>query len=224
MSHDQHDLLLIAALADIPDVRSSDDPGHARALTLIAECSACATLHADLRALAAATRAMSAPALPRRDFRLTEADAARLRPSGWRRLIGIFAGPRDAITRPLAMGLTTLGLAGLLIGSIGSLPATFSFGAGAQAIDGERDAVATAGPALSPGEGYAPEPAPPDTQGGPVDHGQPPQETPDRTATVDKALAKDPTGLSTLIVVSGSLLIVGLGLFALRWTARRFGD
>jgi hypothetical protein len=29
---------------------------------------------------------------------------------------------------------------------------------------------------------------------------------------------------SPLVVLSGSFLIVGLGLFALRWTARRFGD
>jgi hypothetical protein len=37
------------------------------------------------------------------------------------------------------------------------------------------------------------------------------------------SLAPDSTGLSLPIVLSGSLLIVGLGLFALRWTSRRFG-
>jgi hypothetical protein len=37
------------------------------------------------------------------------------------------------------------------------------------------------------------------------------------------ALAPDSSGVSQLVVMSGSLLIVGLGLFALRWTSRRFG-
>ena len=36
-------------------------------------------------------------------------------------------------------------------------------------------------------------------------------------------LSEDSTGVSQLIVISGTLLIVGLGLFALRWTSRRFG-
>jgi hypothetical protein len=29
--------------------------------------------------------------------------------------------------------------------------------------------------------------------------------------------------VSQLVVISGTLLIIGLGLFALRWTSRRFG-
>jgi hypothetical protein len=36
-------------------------------------------------------------------------------------------------------------------------------------------------------------------------------------------LAEDAGGVSQLVVISGTLLIVGLGLFALRWTSRRFG-
>jgi hypothetical protein len=235
MSHREHDLFLVASLAGAPDAldapaapagRPSDDPDHARAEALVAGCADCARLHADLVALAVATRALPAPALPRRDFRLTETDAARLRPSGWRRLVGVFAGPRDAITRPLAMGLTTIGLAGLLVGTIPAVApvseALFRGAAGAPASVDERDVVATAAPA--PGEGYAPEPARPDVQGGSNDNGQPPGDGTDGLGTVDKQLAPDPTGLSTLIVVSGSLLIMGLGLFALRWTARRFGD
>ncbi len=38
------------------------------------------------------------------------------------------------------------------------------------------------------------------------------------------AIRDDASGLSTLIVVAGILLIIGLGLFGLRWTARRLGD
>ena len=37
------------------------------------------------------------------------------------------------------------------------------------------------------------------------------------------SLSEDSTGVSVLIVISGTLLIIGLGLFALRWTSRRFG-
>jgi len=37
------------------------------------------------------------------------------------------------------------------------------------------------------------------------------------------ALSDDSSGASQLIVISGTLLIIGLGLFALRWTSRRFG-
>jgi hypothetical protein len=32
------------------------------------------------------------------------------------------------------------------------------------------------------------------------------------------------TGIPTLILVSGILLVAGLGLFLMRWAARRFGD
>jgi hypothetical protein len=42
----------------------------------------------------------------------------RLRPSGWRRVVGAFAGPRLAFAKPLGIGLTTIGLAGLLLGNI----------------------------------------------------------------------------------------------------------
>ena len=40
----------------------------------------------------------------------------------------------------------------------------------------------------------------------------------------DAALRDDATGSSTLLIVALTLLIAGLGLFALRWTARRLGD
>ncbi len=38
------------------------------------------------------------------------------------------------------------------------------------------------------------------------------------------AIQDDGTGLSVLVVVALALLIAGLGLFALRWSARRLGD
>ena len=83
----------------------------------MAGCPACAELLADLRAIATATAALPAPRRTR-DFRLTDADAARLRPAGWRGLVARFGSPSFAFTRPLAAGLATLGIAGLLFATI----------------------------------------------------------------------------------------------------------
>jgi hypothetical protein len=114
LAHDQHDALLVAALA-AGDLAGTDRD-HAR--NLVAICRDCAQLHDDLVAIARATAAVPAPAvLPARDFRLTPADAARLRPGGWRRFLAAFAGARAA-TKPLGVALTTIGLAGLLVTSV----------------------------------------------------------------------------------------------------------
>jgi anti-sigma factor RsiW len=223
-THHDHDPLLIAALVD----GDSDAPvTDERARRLIAECADCATLHADLIALAAASRALPAPAIRTRDFRLSAADAARLRPSGWRRVIVAFGSPRDGLTRPLAAGLTTLGLAGLLIGT---LPSGFFFAASGAAPEQKRDLVTV-------GEGTptaAPAPVAPaagveglgthDTQGVAPTNKVDQEYGDDGVRTTSMELADDRSGLSTFVVLSGSLLIIGLGLFALRWTARRFGS
>jgi hypothetical protein len=114
-SHDRHDSLLVAALA------AGDLSGTERdhATDLIETCADCATLHDDLVAIAAATASAPPPiAASRRDFRLTPEQAARLRPAGWRRLVGALAAPRLAFAKPLGIGLTTIGLAGLLIGNV----------------------------------------------------------------------------------------------------------
>jgi hypothetical protein len=44
------------------------------------------------------------------------------------------------------------------------------------------------------------------------------------TGTDAAAATRDPRAASPLAVLSGSFLIVGLGLFGLRWSARRLGD
>jgi hypothetical protein len=220
--HDSHDRLLIASLAD-RDIEPSD---RVRAEAQAAGCVACASLLSDLRSLAAATRDLPSPRRTR-DFRLDDAAAARLRPGGWRRFVAAFGTGRDTLSRPLAAGLTTLGLAGLLMGSVPSLltaagaaPAELfsqSGDAGVRA-PGENDEGALA-PATE-GEPYA----------APGDGGTAAEEPAQERASTDTAaedptiaLAPDPTGVSGLIVVSGSLLILGIGLFALRWSARRFG-
>jgi hypothetical protein len=124
-SHARHDPLVVAALA-AGDLAGTDRD-HATAL--IESCAECATLHDDLIAIARATASVPPPIATRpRDFRLTPEQAARLRPTGWRRVVGAFASPRLAFSKPLGIGLTTIGLAGLLIGNI---PLGFGLGGSA---------------------------------------------------------------------------------------------
>jgi hypothetical protein len=162
-SHDRHDPLLVAALA-AGDLAATD---RVRATELIETCPDCAALHDDLLAIARATASVPPPISARpRDFRLSREQAARLRPSGWRRFIGAFGSPRFAFTKPLGVGLATIGLAGLLLGnvSLGSLggmsaaapmsaPAASAGSAESNqsgATRGIGDAAASAAPASAP--------------------------------------------------------------------------
>jgi hypothetical protein len=112
--HDRHDLMLVAALAagDLAGI----DRDHA--LDLTSTCASCAELHDDLVAIAHATASVPPPVTVRpRDFQLTPADAARLQPAGWRRFRDALAGIPAAFSRPLGVGLATLGLVGLIVGN-----------------------------------------------------------------------------------------------------------
>jgi hypothetical protein len=246
-AHERHDLLLVAAWA------SDDLDGAARTAAdeLVAGCSGCADLATDLRALARATHDLP-PARRPRDFFLTPADAERLRPRGLRRLLAAFAAPTAPI-RPLATGLTTLGVAGLLLAA---LPGILPFG-GAASMP-----LATVGDSVTPeqAEGEPPAAAPSsapepgtgvqqgrDTSGdsdgfgsgsggdpsGGTDSaagGEAPEDGGVRLDSDDDAPGFEPLALaddggpSVLAVLSGSFLIVGLGLFALRRTGRRLGS
>ncbi len=157
-SHDRHDTMLVAALA-AGDLAATD---RDQAIALTASCTDCATLRDDLHAIARATASVPPPiAAHGRDFRLTSADAARLRPGGWRRLVAAFSAPRAAFTRPLGVGLTTLGLVGLLIGNVQLTPGgTASTGsaarpeaASAEDFDGEGRAVASAAAPMTAASG-----------------------------------------------------------------------
>jgi len=95
--------------------------------TTIASCPSCGAIHSDLLAIRAAIRHAWVPSRPR-DLLLTVADGARLRPARWRLLLAALGTPRDAVTRPLALSLTGLGLWGLLltripVGSFGAATA-----------------------------------------------------------------------------------------------------
>ncbi len=84
-----------------------------RAEALVESCAGCAALRADLTAIRGAL--VSLPVPPRRrDFQLSPEDASRLRPTAWRRLLGWLAAPGSTV-RPLATGLATLGVVGLLL-------------------------------------------------------------------------------------------------------------
>jgi hypothetical protein len=112
-NHDRHDRFLVAALA-AGDL-------EAKALTdaeeLVASCSDCSELLTDLRSIAAATAAL--PLLPRStDFRLSPETAERLGARGWRGFLVRLADSRFGFSRPLAVGLTTIGLVGVIAGSI----------------------------------------------------------------------------------------------------------
>jgi len=114
-SHDRHDPMLVAALA-AGDLAATD---RDQAISLTRSCTDCAALHDDLLALARATAAAPPPfATPTRDFRLTPADAARLRPNPWRRLAAAIGSSPALLSRPLGVGLATLGLVGLLVGNV----------------------------------------------------------------------------------------------------------
>ena len=113
-SHERHDPMLVAALA-AGDLAGTD---RDQAVALTQSCASCASLHADLLAIARATAALPPPiAAPHRDFRLSPEQAGRLRRTGWRRLVPSIP-LRTATTRRLGVGLATIGLAGLLIGNV----------------------------------------------------------------------------------------------------------
>ncbi|MCI0346871.1 MAG: hypothetical protein L0221_15745, partial [Chloroflexi bacterium] len=112
--HLRHDSLLIAGHA-AGDLAPADAERVERWLR---ECRECAALHADLRSLTSALAALPRTASAARDFRLSPAHATRLRGGPWwRRLARSIAAPRG-FGRPLATAFTTLGLVGILIGSL----------------------------------------------------------------------------------------------------------
>jgi hypothetical protein len=115
----------------------------------VVECPACAQLLIDLRSIASATAELPTPRRVR-DFRLTEADAVRLRPAGWRGLLARFGSPGFAFVKPLAGGLAALGIAGLILASF-----PLGFGASSSGV-ATRDLTAAGGsasaaPAAAPG-------------------------------------------------------------------------
>jgi hypothetical protein len=215
--HALHDEELIAAFA-AGDV---EDPADAeRARSFVDRCATCRELHGDLLHIQSAVQASGSAAQRAatvrvaRDFRLTAEDAARLRPDspiarlgarmGWRaRLSGGIA----AFGRPLGAGLATLGITGVLIGSLalGGGPLALMAGAGG-----------SSGPAMEA------------TDSAPGSSDRPGSAEPGAT-TRDVALggseppsAGGATGAGALLIgVSAALVVVGIALvLAARRTLR----
>ena len=187
IGHARHDPLRVAEAVD----------RGGRLAPVMRFCDPCGQLYADLVALTGALSLSAFPARPR-DFRLRAADARRLRHAGWRARLSVLGSARDTVTRPLAIGVTTLGLAGLILTAIPAL--TPSAGAGADPVRefvaaAASDAPGTSAPNVS---GVDVVPAPGDV---PVDPGA--------------------AGPSATLVLSVGLLAGGGSLFAARRLAER---
>jgi hypothetical protein len=186
--------------------------------------------------------------------------------------VAAFASPRLSFTQPLAAGLTTLGVAGLLLAALPSIPLGMAGAAPASSpadqlevqAEGEPRTLASdqapmpsAASSAAPAEGFASpagsaaamSAAPGQDTGAPSSaaaaaspSGWAVQDDATARATPDPAGEEDNSTLSgagqagpppnplapvgsepqsILIVVAGSMLIAGLGLFALRWLGRR---
>jgi hypothetical protein len=237
--HDQHDPLLVVALA-AGDLAGTD---RDRATALVAACADCSFLHDDLLAVARATAALPAARRPR-DFRLTPADAARLRPLGWRRFVAAFAGPRLAFTRQLGVGLTTLGLAGLLFTALpgmslslgGSTAAAPSAAAAQEYFESDKSLAApSAADVQGEASGGGVSSAPVAAQASPAASGLSPAGplvgTNDGDATGRSALTAtngavpgSESGPSPLLVGSVAALAIGVALLLARRLGRRLSS
>lgn len=237
-NHPDHDLLLIAADA----ANDLAGPERLRAQAILETCEPCAIIHADLIAIAAATRLLPAPAHAPRDFRLSPDQAASLRRGSWlRTFLAPLSGARSA-TRPMAAAFTTLGVAGLLVASL--LPGML--GAGASSAPQREtsqagaavDAAATAAPAAAPGAAAPGVGGPGATTALGPDAAYGGKDSENASAAPEIAIAGGATAtpvaavesstnamtsspLSPLFIGSLALLAVGLVLFGLRYAGRR---
>jgi hypothetical protein len=214
--HEAHETLGIAALA-AGDLSGAE---RDRAEALVAACSSCRSLYADLLVLADATR-MSPPAVPwrPRDFTLSERDAARLS-SRSRRVIDWLAGPRGAMTRPLAAGLATLGVAVIVLSSA-SLP--FASTAGRPAEDaGAVPREMTPQSAPVPGAAGVPEFGPTDNMASPAASPSAGASTADKAGRTDtQGLTQEEASLAPSTIIGIALLGAGVVVISLRPIARR---
>ncbi len=169
-------------------------------------CPACGTLYADLLTLQHAVRHAWTPRRPR-DLRLSLADATRLQRSRWRSWLAGIGSPKDALTRPLALSLTGLGLAGLLLTAMPPL----SLGSRAAAQAELHVAAADAGSGASPAASAAAASAPGDPARSPD-----PIETSKAPDVSLRVADRAPEAPRPLLPLSIALLGIGAGMFTLR--------
>jgi hypothetical protein len=220
--HARHDLSLIAAHA-AGDVAEADRP---RADALLTTCTPCADLRRDLVAIASATRSVPPPFALARDFRLDEGQAARLRRGSRLRAFLAPFGASRSILRPLAAGVTSLGVAGLLVATM--LPTALP-----GAMSTQRDNLEQAG-APSDMPVFQAQGSPDTENNAPASSGSDVKADPSvRVAAggaatpaggVEPEIQPLDAGLAPpnpLMVASLGLLALGLALFGLRFAARR---
>ena len=217
-AHESHDVELIARAA-AGDLGAAE---AAKARDLVAACGQCALLSADLRAIVAATRdlgtavARPAAAPAPRDFRLTEADAARLRRRGLPGFgrLDIAVGGRG---RSVGGALFAFGLVGLLVSA--AMPSLFGRPAGAPA--GPAEAVSEPAGGLAKESGGAP------AQLAPVATVLAPRAAPpDSTRVTDDArdaIAAPAAGPVAVALGSVVLLLAGVALLLASRGGRRSG-
>jgi len=201
--HARHDRLLVAAQADRPADR---ERGPSLGRALLAACAECAGLQADLSALAGALPSAATPRRTR-DFTLTAADAERLRRRGWRRWLALVGSSRDTLSRPLAIGFTTLGLAGVLVATAPSVLPMTGAGSSAAPIPTDTTIGLEMAPAASADGGFRQH-----SGGGSETTGEAP--LPVQPSPVPAA--SDDAGRLPVVVLSGTFLALGGGLFVIR--------
>jgi DNA polymerase-3 subunit gamma/tau len=139
--HETHDLTLVVDLATGGEL----DPTSATvARGLVATCPECASIAADIGAIARATAASVVP--PRtRDFRLTPGQAAALQPSRLRRFAMRLASTNGTVLRPLAGSILAVGLVLTVVGTaIPGAPATAPQNDAAAQVGAPADTASTA--------------------------------------------------------------------------------
>ena len=158
-------------------------------------------------------------------------------PRGLRRLFAAIGSVRDGITFPLAMGLTTMGIAGLLFATV---PTALAAPAERRRTrcrrSGKRRRCLRPHPRLRPPPRRGPPLRDRARRLSAAASSKRPRWRVFQETTAKRRLEAhgcgrdaggDPRrrhGASTLLVVAATLLLAGLGLFALRWTSRRLGD
>ncbi len=168
----------------------------ARFAPTLDRCARCVGLYVDLIALTAALPLAAVPLRPR-SFTLTADDARRLRPSGWRGWWSAIGSARDTLTRPLAIGITTLGMTGLLLTAA---PMLF-LGLGGASSGAAAPEVVRLGASPMPDDR-----TPTTARGDPIEPVHAPTDASDH-------------GPSATMLLSAGLLLLGGGLFVARRVA-----
>lgn len=192
--HD-HQLIVAYACGDL-GADEARDAGQ-----LVEQCRRCAALDREIRLMPSLARQLAVPSRPR-DFRLSAADAERLRGSALRRLLRRLGGPGLASLQPLAGAALAIGL--LLVVTTAALPVFFA-GAGGAAPAAER---------LAP----VPEPtAAPLAPGG--DEGKSVIDTTTQATMIEEAPAAP--GPDPALLIGAGLVALGGAVLVVRVVARR---